>query len=54
MEGKFDRECEEYGGCPPDLMMTEGQQWVKTRLQLLSGLPKGGNREKDMMMSGKD
>ncbi len=26
MEGEFDRDCEEQGGCPPGSMITVGEQ----------------------------
>ncbi len=45
MEGEFDRDCEEQGGCPPGLMMTVREQWEKIRTQLISGIPKNKQEE---------
>lgn len=46
MEGEFDRECEEYGGCPPDrVLLTVGNQWEKVRSEIEKSVEKDSQKK---------
>ena len=47
MEGEFDRECEEFGGCGGNSLPTIGTQWGLVRVQMASGMPKD-KQEKEL------
>ena len=40
MEGEFDKKREEFGGCPPNAVLTIRKQWSPVGTQLASGIPK--------------
>ena len=47
MEGEFDKECEEYGWCPPNAVLTVKQQLKKkkkTGLKCMQGFQKQTQR----------
>lgn len=48
MEGEFDKECAEYGGCPPNMvLLSVGDQWERIRGEIEKGLDKS-SRKKEM------
>lgn len=52
MEGEFDTDRQERGGCPPTKQFTVGYQWKQIRAQLGSGVPEK-NKDKRLKGPGK-